>query len=299
MPGGQWGLSAHLLNQVSPFHLVLRRDGSILQVGTTLLRLCPELAPGAAWRELVEVVTPRGSLEWDSLRSRARSLFVLRVTSCDLTLRGQMLPDADPDVLIFVGSPWITDLEEIGNRGLTLEDFSVADNIVDYLLLLQTQGTALAQSRTMAEELQQTASQLRDRAHRHERLSRELELVLNSAAEGIYGLDAEGVVTFANEAAGRLLRSTPTEMLGRRADELIRMEATDGSVIQLSAASEVSRQVTGRHRRADGSYFDAELVSAPIIDDWLEARHRGRLPRRQRATRSRQDEERVHVHDQS
>lgn len=262
-----WGLSPCLLDQVSPFHLVLGQEGAIRQIGKSLSRLCPDLTSGQSWREMVEVVSPRGSLGWDALRSQKRSLFVLKVTGVDLTLRGQMLHEADTDVVIFVGSPWITDLAAIGDLGLTLEDFSVADNLIDYLLLLQTQGTALEQSRAMAEELDRTASQLHDRAHRLERISRELELVLNSAAEGIYGLDSEGLVTFANDAAGRLLRTTPAEMLGRRAEELIRMEASDGSFLAVPAEGEVSRQVTGRHRRADDSFFDAELVSAPIIDD--------------------------------
>lgn len=262
-----WGLSPDLLNQVFPFHLVVGRDGSIHQVGASLLRLCPDLAPGRAWQELVKVVSPRGDGRWDWLRTRERSLVVLEVTDCDLTLRGQMLHEADTDVVIFVGSPWITDLAAIGDRGLTLDDFSVADPVVDYLLLLQTQGTALAQSRAMAEELQQTASQLNDRAHRLERLSRELEQVLNSAGEGIYGLDAGGAVTFANQAAGRLIRMSPAEMIGRSGHELLRMEATDGTRVAVTAEGLSARQVTGRHRRVDGSSFDAELVCAPIIDE--------------------------------
>lgn len=262
-----WGLSPDLLHRVSPFHLVMGRDGSIQQVGTSLLRLCPDLAPGRAWLDCVEVISPRGGGGWESLLAREHSLFVLKVTDCDLTLRGQMLHEAGSGVAIFVGSPWITELAEIGDRGLTLDDFSVADPIVDYLLLLQTQGTALDQARTMATEMQHTASQLKDRARRLERLSRELEQVLNSAGEGIYGLDAEGAVTFANPAVGRLIRMSPAEMIGRSAHELLRMEATDGTRVAVTAEGPSARQVTGRHRRADGSSFDAELVSAPIINE--------------------------------
>lgn len=266
MPEEHWGLSRRLLDRVSPFHLVLGRNGSIHQVGSSLLRLCPGLATGPAWHEMIEVVSPRGSVGWDSLRCRERSLFVLKITDCDLTLRGQMLHEDDTDVVIFVGSPWITDLAEIGAKGLTLDDFSVADPIVDYLLLLQTQGKALEQSRAMAEELHQTASLLNDRAQRLERLTRELELVLNSAGEGIYGLDADGVVTFANEATGRLLHMSPADMVGRSARELIRMESADGACVEVSADGQSARKVTGRHRRADDSSFDAEVVSAPILD---------------------------------
>ena len=46
-----------------------------------------------------------------------------------------------------------------------------------------------------------------------ERLSRESELILNSAGEGIYGLNSQGELTFINPAAAR--------MLGYRVEELI------------------------------------------------------------------------------
>ena len=75
---------------------------------------------------------------------------------------------------------------------LTLEDFSVSDNVVDYLLMLQTQGAALAQSQTMAASLEAAAVESQTRARQLERLTRELDSVLNSAGEGIYGLDAVG-----------------------------------------------------------------------------------------------------------
>lgn len=264
---GFWGLSADLLKQVSPFHLVLGRDGTVRQVGTSLRRLCPALAPGAAWAELVTVVSPRGCFGWDSLRSRERSLFVLEVTDCELTLRGQMLHEPGTDAVIFMGSPWITDLGAIGDMGLTLEDFSVADNVVDYLLLLQTGATALEQSRALAEELQQTTAQLKDRARRLEQVTRERELVLNSAGEGICGLDPEGAVTFANEAAGHLLRMSPAAMLGRHASDLIRTESAHETAIVLAAEDHLVRRRAGRCLRADGSAFDAELVLAPIVDD--------------------------------
>lgn len=45
------------------------------------------------------------------------------------------------------------------------------------------------------------------------RLKRQNELILNSAGEGIYGLDSEGIITFCNPAAAR--------MLGYQVDDLI------------------------------------------------------------------------------
>jgi PAS domain-containing protein len=48
-----------------------------------------------------------------------------------------------------------------------------------------------------------------------ERLRRRDELILNSAMEGICGLDRAGRITFANRAAGDLLGYAPSELAGQ------------------------------------------------------------------------------------
>ena len=48
-----------------------------------------------------------------------------------------------------------------------------------------------------------------------EQLSRQNQLILNSAGEGIYGVDLEGKVTFVNPAGAKLLGYQVEELLGR------------------------------------------------------------------------------------
>jgi signal transduction histidine kinase/HD-like signal output (HDOD) protein len=47
-----------------------------------------------------------------------------------------------------------------------------------------------------------------------ERLSRQQELILNAAGEGIFGLDRHGFITFVNPAAARLLGRDPHDLIG-------------------------------------------------------------------------------------
>ena len=58
-------------------------------------------------------------------------------------------------------------------------------------------------------------------------------------------------------------------MLGRKADEVIHSEASHapGSPDAVLADGEPARPVIGRHRRGDGSWFDSEVISAPILED--------------------------------
>ncbi|MGZ4501381.1 MAG: ATP-binding protein [Nocardioidaceae bacterium] len=92
-----------------------------------------------------------------------------------------------------------------------------------------------------------------------QRLVRQLESVLNSAGEGIYGLDAAGRLTFLNDAGARLLGVDRDAVVGRHVDEVIVAERDD-------APDAASRVTTGRHRRADGSVFESELISAPMVE---------------------------------
>src|SRR5690606_342174 len=47
-------------------------------------------------------------------------------------------------------------------------------------------------------------------------LSREKELILNSAGEGIFGLDLHGHITFCNPASESMLGYMPGELIGKR-----------------------------------------------------------------------------------
>jgi PAS domain S-box-containing protein len=62
-----------------------------------------------------------------------------------------------------------------------------------------------------------------------QRLRLRTELILNAAAEGIFGVDTDGLITFANPAAERMLGWTVFEMVERDAHQLLHHTRADGS----------------------------------------------------------------------
>jgi PAS domain S-box-containing protein len=107
------------------------------------------------------------------------------------------------------------------------------------------------------------------------RLERHQKLILNSAGEGIYGLDLGGSVTFANPKAGALLGWEVNELLGRPAHATIHHKHADGSYYPLEACPIEASMRDGATRRVtndvfwrkNGTNFRVDYVSAPIRDE--------------------------------
>jgi PAS domain S-box-containing protein len=101
----------------------------------------------------------------------------------------------------------------------------------------------------------------------------ELQSILNSAAEGIFGLDREGNVTFINPSGAALLGLRMQDLIGRRLHSLIHPEDAPEHACALAecpvcsavdAAATPSRVTT--FLRGDGTSVPVEITAATIDD---------------------------------
>ncbi|MBU0639702.1 MAG: PAS domain S-box protein [Planctomycetes bacterium] len=105
-----------------------------------------------------------------------------------------------------------------------------------------------------------------------ERLSRQNKLILDSAGEGICGVDETGYITFANPAAARMLGWEIDELIGRSQHELLHgTHPNDPEHARVHCTlMAVFRDGTAHHgmdeafRRKDGTSFSVDYVSTPI-----------------------------------
>lgn len=96
-------------------------------------------------------------------------------------------------------------------------------------------------------------------------LSRQVRLILDSAAEGIFGVDAHGLITFMNPAAARELGCYAPELMGRPYAGILPEDGPAGAdLIAQTLADGVARR-TGEAElvRGDGSRFTAEYACNP------------------------------------
>ncbi len=101
------------------------------------------------------------------------------------------------------------------------------------------------------------------------------QALLDSAGEGIWGVDLEGTCTFVNRAALAMLGFPPEELVGQNMHDMIHHHYPDGAAYP--AGECIVYQVYLENRpftnrvdhlfRKDGSLFWAEMSAQPIVDD--------------------------------
>lgn len=251
--GAQIGLPPELFAAAFPFHVAVDETLTILQVGATLGRLCPDVSRGARFDALFRPLRPEGRIDLKWILDNRSFFFLLEHQSSRLQLRGEFVFLEPQRQLLFLGSPWFTDADEIAARGLRFEDFAIHDPVVDLLHVFQASRMALKDAKKLAAKLSvqreelRTANQLLDQ---RERESRKLALIAARTDNAVVLTDAAGLVVWVNEGFTRLTGYTLEEMLGR----------TPGSVLQGPGTDpETVRRMSDRLRRGDG--FTEEIVN--------------------------------------
>jgi PAS domain S-box-containing protein len=98
--------------------------------------------------------------------------------------------------------------------------------------------------------------------------------ILDSAADGLYGVDPQGRITFINAAACRMLGHPAPQAVGRLAHELFHARRPDGQLYPAAECPACQAWQAGREWRAsDETYWHAEgrpmpvaLASHPLLD---------------------------------
>ena len=106
-------------------------------------------------------------------------------------------------------------------------------------------------------------------------LQKQMELILNSAGEGIFGLDSEGNLTFANTAALLMIGWEAADLIGKSHHDLVHHSYADGRehvshhcpIRQAFKDGIVHSSSDDVFWNKDGTCFPVEYVSTPILEN--------------------------------
>ncbi|GJL79004.1 MAG: hypothetical protein NPINA01_19930 [Nitrospinaceae bacterium] len=136
----------------------------------------------------------------------------------------------------------------------------------------QQEADIFQQAVGLVKENQKLAREREKAEDELQQANRRNQLILDSAGEGIFGLDLNGNTTFANRAAEKMLGYTRGELLGKPQHALIHHSKPDGSpypredcpIYAAFRDGMVHRESEEVFWRKDGTCFPVEYVSRPI-----------------------------------
>ncbi len=255
------------LDRVFPFHVAFDRDLRIVGVGSTLAKMLPSAVPGQGFGDVFRVLRPEGVADLAGFIRNQRNLFLLAPLGTDVVLRGQMLWEDGQELMLFLGSPWITDPEQIGKLGLLLSDFAIHDPIVDLVHLVQAQKAAYDDLKRMAATLTEQRSELRtaneslaernsslqaahEQIRAQEAEARKLALIASRTDNAVILTDSQVRVEWVNDGFERITGYTLEEVKGTVPGRLLQGPDTDPTTVAYM-----------RSRLAEGEGFNVEVVN--------------------------------------
>ena len=118
-------------------------------------------------------------------------------------------------------------------------------------------------------------TELKRTSHELERLAHRNDLILKAAAEGIYGVDREGRITFVNPAAAEMFGWGAEELVGKSHHDTLRHSNADQTPNSRETCPFCTALAEGRPYRAkndvfwrkDGSSFPVEYTGTPVQEE--------------------------------
>ncbi|NJO15099.1 MAG: response regulator [Thioploca sp.] len=156
-----------------------------------------------------------------------------------------------------------------------IEPLQLISRVKTYLRFIQQEHKNTAELRLANEQLQIEINERKQAQAALAHLSRQNQLILDAAGEGICGLDLKGNISFINPAAARMLKCTPEELIGRHHHQTIHYAYSDGKSYPLAECPILNAMEKKDFNHVenevfwcrDGNPFPVEYIATPLIEE--------------------------------
>ncbi len=202
-------------NQLFPFFFEMDHTLCIRKAGRSLIKLIPSLETPQPFEACFSIQRPWSmKLSFLGFAEFSAHLFILRIQNQQLTLRGQVILLEHKQALLFLGTPWFTEVAQLTTNSLVLQDFVLSDSFTDTLQLLQINEINNREIRLLLDNLNQQKKRLEEKEYSYRQL-------VENATDLICRCDAEGRISYINPAAYEITGYTVDEIVGHKIYNLV------------------------------------------------------------------------------
>lgn len=202
-------ITDEMLNRVFPYYFTLDDTMTILSAGKSLLKLFPDIT-GNHISAIFKIERPEFIVyDYNDLLLFQDHMFILKAYNHAMKMRikGQFVKSTNENLSYFMGTLWLTKLDDLGEMGLTINDFAVSDPTIDMLHLIKAVEIANEDTSQINLVLKESETKYRD--------------LIENADDIIYQADCSGYIKYINEIGLRMTKMKRREVIGKHFAGLI------------------------------------------------------------------------------
>ena len=202
--------------EIFPFYICFNADLKVIAAGKSLRKII-SIPSDAYFNDLFSISRPgQVVLSAVALESLEGQVFILKSLEQPLlTLRGQMVLLKNKD-FVFMGSPWITNVELLQELDINLTDFALHDSIPDMIHFLKAMQIEQNDINILYQRLQLKTKELSESGEKISRRNQELLTLINHIQAGVLMEDENRRIILVNQEFCDLLGfdMEPDKMVG-------------------------------------------------------------------------------------
>lgn len=245
--------SKEQVDRLFPFNFELAESFTFLSLGPSIHKLLGDQV-GHSLLEVFEIQRPYfKTITWNELKNSIDQLFILKHKKNEIIFRGQFEYFETTNTIIFIGSVWLQNVDQLKDNHLYISDFSVHDPTFDLLHILKN-------VEINSDEIKNLLVRLKEKSEIIKKSEAQYRATLNMASEVIYRCDEQGYFTYVNPAAIKISGYTESELLTKKFTDLIRSDYKRKSL------AKYFKQVKDK---IESTYYEFPFITKDGEEKWL------------------------------